>query len=193
VRLERPAREQPLAKRPMHLLMRMRMGAVPDVVLATHHRPEFFGRPFLAWVDQELRTGPSPLSKGERELIAAAVSRANSCKFCIASHTATSTALLGEALAADALDETRRASLSPALRATLEFVERLTLDPAAIGPDDVRRAIDAGATIPALRSAIEICAAFNVINRVADALDFEVPEDRSFAIAARMLIRFGYS
>jgi uncharacterized peroxidase-related enzyme len=173
--------------------MRMRIGAVPDVMLTTHHRPEFFGRPFLAWVDEELRTRPSPLSQGERELIAAAVSRANSCRFCAAAHTATSTALLGEAVTIDALDETRRASLPPALRATLEFVERLTLDPAAIGPEDVQSAIDASATAAGLRSAIEVCAAFNVINRVADALDFDVPDDRSFAIAARMLIRFGYS
>ncbi len=193
MRLEAPAREQPRTRLPMHLLMRIRLGSVPDVVLATHHRPAFFGRPFLAWVDQAIRTSRSPLTQGERELIAAVVSHANSCRFCTAAHSATSSELLGQPTTAAALDEGGRDSLPPALRATIEFVERLTLDPAAVGVGDVQRAIDAGATAAGLRSAIEVCAAFNVINRIADALDFEVTSERSFAIAARMLTRFGYS
>jgi uncharacterized peroxidase-related enzyme len=193
MRLNAPAREQPLRKLPMHLMMRARMGHVPDVVLTTHHRPDFFGRPFLAWVDGSIRGKPSPLSQGERELVAAAVSRTNRCGFCAAAHTATSTALLGEDLTATALDEERRGSLPPSLRAVLEFVERLTLDPAHVGTADVQRAIDAGATAGQLEAAIEVCGAFNVINRVADALDFEIPDSREFTIAARMLTRFGYS
>ena len=193
MRLEAPAREQPRTKLPMHLLMRIRMGSVPDVVLVSHHRPAFFGRPFMARVDNAIRTSASPLTQDERELIAAVVSRANSCRFCTAAHTATSRELLGQPATADALDGARRGSLSPALRATIEFVEQLTLDPAAVGPDDVQRAIEAGATAADLRSAIEVCAAFNVINRIADALDFELMSERSFAIAARMLTRFGYS
>jgi hypothetical protein len=37
-----------------------------------------------------------------------------------------------------------------------------------------------------------VCGAFNVVNRVADALDFEVADDASLQKAARVLIRIGY-
>jgi hypothetical protein len=56
----------------------------------------------------------------------------------------------------------------------------------------VQRAVDAGASIEALRAATELCGAFNVINRIADALDFEIVDKASFAKAARMLVRVGY-
>ena len=51
-----------------------------DVVKTLHYRPEVFGRPFSAAVDEAMR-GPSDWSPGERELFAAFVSRLNQCLF----------------------------------------------------------------------------------------------------------------
>jgi len=51
-----------------------------DVVKTLHYRPELFGRPFSAAVDEAMR-GPSDWSPGERELFAAFVSRLNQCLF----------------------------------------------------------------------------------------------------------------
>jgi hypothetical protein len=53
---------------------------VPDVMRALLYRPAYFGRPFSAALDQVMR-GPSPLTVGERELLAALVSRWNQCAF----------------------------------------------------------------------------------------------------------------
>jgi hypothetical protein len=53
---------------------------VPDVIRTLLHRPEFFGRPFSAWVQAALR-GPSEWSIGERELFAAFTSRLNQCSY----------------------------------------------------------------------------------------------------------------
>src|SRR5439155_1029874 len=53
---------------------------VPDVVRTLFYRPELFGRPFSAWLQQVMR-GPSDWSVGERELFAAFVSRRNNCPF----------------------------------------------------------------------------------------------------------------
>jgi len=53
---------------------------VPDVVRMLLYRPELFGRPFSAWLQQVMR-GPSEWSVGERELFAAFVSRRNNCPF----------------------------------------------------------------------------------------------------------------
>jgi hypothetical protein len=52
----------------------------PDVVKTLFYRPEVFGAPFSA-VLQEAMRGPSPWTVGERELFAAFTSRLNECRF----------------------------------------------------------------------------------------------------------------
>ena len=52
----------------------------PDVVRLLQYRPEFFGRPFSNLAHAVLR-GESEWSVGERELMAAHVSRLNQCLF----------------------------------------------------------------------------------------------------------------
>ena len=44
----------------------------------------------------------------------------------------------------------------------------------------------------AIRDAIYICVAFNVIDRIADAFDFEVPAPDHVRNAARFLLKMGY-
>lgn len=70
-----------LSKKLLFTMIRVVSGsAAPDVVKTLHYRPEFFGRPFSAWVQQAMR-GSSSWSIGERELIASFVSRQNQCPF----------------------------------------------------------------------------------------------------------------
>ena len=65
------------------------------------------------------------------------------------------------------------APISDELRATLGFVARLTCEPDSVGPADARAVLDAGVSPGALRDAIQVCAAFNTINRIVDALGLE--------------------
>ena len=53
---------------------------VPDVVKTLRYRPEFFGWP-MSRVFQAVMRGPSGWSVGQRELMAAWVSRVNACEF----------------------------------------------------------------------------------------------------------------
>ena len=55
-------------------------GHVPDVLKVLTYRPEFFGVPFVAPVQQSLR-GESEWSVGERELFATFTSSLNQCPF----------------------------------------------------------------------------------------------------------------
>lgn len=52
----------------------------PDVVKTLKYRPEFFGRP-MSEVFQQTMRGPSEWSVGDRELMAAFVSKTNECEF----------------------------------------------------------------------------------------------------------------
>ena len=53
---------------------------VSDIRRTLSYRPELFGLPFSACLQQVLR-GPSDWSVGERELFAAFVSHANQCAY----------------------------------------------------------------------------------------------------------------
>jgi uncharacterized peroxidase-related enzyme len=200
VRLEGPSREHRLRERVIQRLVRLRLDAVPDVVLACQHRPEFFGKPFLAWIEASLR-GPSQWTQGDRELMAALVSDRNRCAFCVGTHSATATSLVGDETVHAVLradhggaenGEANGAGISVQLRATLAFVEKLTLSPGEVGASDVERAVAAGVSHQALIDAVEVCAAFNVMNRVADALAFEPQDERSLAVTSKVLTTRGY-
>jgi hypothetical protein len=53
---------------------------VQDVVKTMLYRPEFLGSP-LGQMTQEVMRGPSEWSVGDRELMAAYVSKTNECEF----------------------------------------------------------------------------------------------------------------
>lgn len=53
---------------------------VQDVVKTMLYRPEFFGGP-MGQVAQEVMRGPSEWSVGDRELMAAYVSKTNECEY----------------------------------------------------------------------------------------------------------------
>jgi len=61
------------------------------------------------------------------------------------------------------------------LRATLGFLEKLTLDPDALSHADADVVRGAGVSTDALVDAIHIAALFNMIVRIADSLGFDVP------------------
>ena len=61
----------------IHLISRHR---APDVVKTLRYRPEFFGTA-MSEVFQEVMRGPSGWSVGDRELMAAYLSKINACEF----------------------------------------------------------------------------------------------------------------
>jgi hypothetical protein len=53
---------------------------VPDVIKLNHYRPDFYGTPMTVIVQEAMR-GASQWSVGDRELMAAFVSKMNECEF----------------------------------------------------------------------------------------------------------------
>ena len=66
------------------------------------------------------------------------------------------------------------------------------MSPAEIGPEDLDAAHRAGVSARALVDATYVCAGFNIVARIADALGFKIPSDELFLRAARLLRVFGY-
>jgi uncharacterized peroxidase-related enzyme len=163
----------------------------PDGVFDTDrvmlYREDLFGRPYMAWYHAAMR-GPSEWSVGERELIATFVSRRNGCRYCATAHGAYAGAALGNAaLVRDAVAEPAGPSVEPRLAATLAFLEKLMTSPEALTDRDAAAAVAAGVSLRALEQALHICALFTVINKMADALGFEIPPQELLGRRARRI------
>jgi uncharacterized peroxidase-related enzyme len=90
------------------------------------------------------------------------------------------------------LDDWRRAAMNEKLRATLGFLETLTLRPDEVGPADIAPLRAAGVSDAAIEEAINVCALFNVYDRLADALGWYLPGADGYAASARNLLKRGY-
>src|SRR5271156_6362738 len=92
------------------------------------------------------------------------------------SHGAVASYALGEEVWQAVVADWRTAPLSPELRATLVFLEKLTLRPDELTAADAEAARAAGVGEQALRDAAEVCALFCMITRLADSFGWDVPE-----------------
>ena len=84
------------------------------------------------------------------------------------------------------------APISAQLRAALALVGKLTLAPDEVGADDVRAVLAAGVSEDAVRDAVYVCFAFNLIDRVSDALGFDLLDEHGYRHGARLLLKMGY-
>jgi hypothetical protein len=84
------------------------------------------------------------------------------------------------------------APIAPRLRAALGLVQKLTLAPEEVGADDVGAVLSAGVSEDAVRDAIYVCFAFNLIDRVSDALGFGLMDEKGYRRGAQVLLRVGY-
>ena len=87
----------------------------------------------------------------------------------------------------------RTAPLRTELRATLSFIEVLTLRPDELTKADAQAVYAAGVSREALRDAATVCAFFNMITRLADSLGWDVPSRDRLNARAPAMLEGGYS
>ncbi len=90
------------------------------------------------------------------------------------------------------LADWRTAPIDAKLRATLGFLEKLTLDPDDVRPADLAPLRAAGVSDAAIEDAIQVCVLFNIYDRLADALSFHLPGPDGYAASGRNLMKRGY-
>lgn len=162
-----------------------------DVMKTLLYRPEVLGRTFTPLV-REIMRGPSPWTVGERELMAAIVSRTNACRFCTGIHSYVATLRIGADVPPAALDHWRDLDLTPQLRATTELLVRLTETPDQVTAGEVDEVRRAGVSDDAIADAIHVMFVFNLINRLANAFEFTLQSEDTRRKDAKVLNRIGY-
>ena len=144
--------------------------------------------PSFAKPMQELATaimrGESPLSKGDRELIAAYVSALNKCAYCFNGHAQMAVNYgVRRKLIDEIVADIDASSADEPFKPILHYVRKLTLEPANVSQEDADKVFAAGWSEKALQDAIMVCCRFNFMNRLSlghglDA-DAKSPQERA--------------
>jgi AhpD family alkylhydroperoxidase len=173
-------------------LIRLMSGhPVPDAAKLVFYRPDFYGARAKEFTHEAMR-GPSAWTVGDRELMAAYVSKVNDSAFCIGAHTATaSQAYRDGPRVAAVLADLDTAPVEEPLRATLRMLGKLTAE-GKLSPGDMREVLATGVTAEQVQDALAVCAAFSTTDRLADAFGFEVLTPEGFAAGAKYLLKRGY-
>ena len=167
--------------------------AEPGIRGLLGYRPET-GRP-LSELTEVLLRGPSTLTRGERELIAAYVSALNDCRYCASSHSACAAAQLPGGMAV--VDQVRAgpgtAPVPGKLKALLALAAAVQQSGRAVTAGHVAAARAAGATDLEIHDTVLIAATFCMFNRYVDGLATSAPDDPAlYAAGAQRLVTHGY-
>jgi uncharacterized peroxidase-related enzyme len=140
------------------------------------------------------------LTRADRELLATAVSAANDCFYCMDSHGAFATELLHREKAdavetvVDAVKSGGSAGVGPKMGALLAIARGVQRNPRGVTRDDVKRALDAGATDVDTQLAVLIASAFCMYNRMVDGLRARTPPStEAYRARATEIAEHGYS
>jgi uncharacterized peroxidase-related enzyme len=124
---------------------------------------------------KHVMTGPSGLSRMQREMIAVVVSSANGCEYCLRHHRNNLHQLTGnEKLCEAVVKDHRTADVGEKDVAMMVFAERLTRSPRAVRYKDVRALRDAGFRDADILDIVQVTAYFNFVNRMAQGLGVEL-------------------
>lgn len=147
----------------------------------------------LLEMHQALMRGPSPLSAGERELIAAFVSGLNACRYCHGVHSAVAEAFGIEPSRLEALlTDIDNGPVDDQLKPVLKFVKKLVTMPRRITSADADAVLDAGWPETTLLHATFVTGLFSMMNRIVLGLGIEADEDYFFQAGSR-LQEYGYA
>lgn len=147
--------------------------------------------PLLEYHEALLR-GPSPLSEGERELIAAVVSSVNACTYCSGVHRAVAERFgISSEVLSQIVEDLDSAAVDEKLKPLLSYVKKLTVAPSKVSEQDVAAIYAAGWDDKAIHDAVSVCALFNFMNRLVEGLGLEAGPEY-FQFGAERLVKNGY-
>jgi uncharacterized peroxidase-related enzyme len=180
------------------------VGGLPDVpgILAAIRLTPGLGVHLRGLAD-ELLVNDFPgatLRRGEREMLATAVSAANDCFYCMDSHGAFASAVLERSGSIELLplvDEVKLGSsegFDARMQALLHIARTVRREPRDLTAADVATATAAGATDADVQLAVLIAAAFSMYNRMVEGFRAKTPPTaEAYRARAAEIAEHGYS
>jgi uncharacterized peroxidase-related enzyme len=131
----------------------------------------------LSKLAQTLLHGPSPLSQGERELIASYVSNLNNCEFCHESHSASANFHFNDngKIVNVVKSDPGKAPISEKMKALLSIAAKVQKGGREVTPENIEAARQEGASDEEIHDTVLIAAAFCMYNRYVDGLGTNLP------------------
>ncbi|MBZ0128782.1 MAG: peroxidase-related enzyme [Rhodobacteraceae bacterium] len=124
--------------------------------------------PLMIYLEGILRA-EGELTIGERELIASYVSGLNACTFCYGSHRVYSEVFgIPRGVVDAVLKDIDTADIAARMKPILKYVGKLTRLPSRLVQADADVVFAAGWSEAALFEAVQVCAAFNMMNRIVE-------------------------
>lgn len=152
-----------------------KLGMVPNVLTAYSFDEAKF-RAF-SQLYNNLMLDESGLSKLEREMIAVVVSSINRCFYCLVAHGQAVRQLSGDPMLGELMVMNYRAAdLSERHRLMLDYVAKLTEEPAKVSAEDRAKLVEAGFSDRDIWDIANVTGFYNMSNRVAIATDM-TPND----------------
>ena len=174
---------------------------VPGIGTAMRLKPELGIH--LRGLADELLVNDFPgatITRGEREVLATAVSAGNDCFFCMDSHGAFATALLEQHGAPelvpliDVVKTGSSAGLDDKMCALLHIARTLAATPRGLAESDVQAALDAGATDADVQLTVVIASAFAMYNRLVEGFRARTaPSAEAYRERAAEIAEHGYT
>jgi uncharacterized peroxidase-related enzyme len=150
-------------------------------------------RPLIEFHEALLRNEQSPFSVAQRELIAAYVSGLNACRYCHGIHTQVAQRFgVSHDLLEQLLEDIEFAQIEASMKPVLQFVKKLTEQPARIVNADAEAIFAEGWDDQALYDAVMTCALFNLMNRLVEGLGIEA-DDENMSFSAEQINKGGYA
>jgi uncharacterized peroxidase-related enzyme len=149
----------------------------------------------LSNLAQTLLHGPSQLSKGERELIAAHVSHLNKCEFCHESHSASANVHFMDNgnTVGWVKSDLEKAPVSEKMKALLKIAGQVQKSGREVTPEYIAAAKGEGASDEDIHDTVLIAAAFCMYNRYLDGLGTNLPISKAdYVPMGKRMAKIGY-
>lgn len=166
--------------------------AYPGILSLLWYKPST-GRALSA-LAQQILLGPSALTPGERETIAAYTSALNECNFCCASHNGAANCHLHTSTTpADYLRPEFLAAQTPRMQALLQLAAQVQRGGRHVTQECITAAKQSGASDDAIHDTVIVAAAFCMYNRYVDGLGTREASPADYAETGVRLATKGYT
>ncbi len=140
----------------------------------------------------EVMRGPSPLSRGIRELIGAFISSRNQCSFCSSAHVAVAAQLLGQELVDEVLRDLETSRLDSAHKELFRYLGKLADNPALVAESDIDRLKELGWSEAAIYDALTVASLFKFYNTWNNGSGVQNMTSADYLHSGTRLITMGY-